>query len=177
MKEGNGDDLSPEYIPEDESSKFKEDDGCSGVESRESLGGIQDDKNGNATSTAEEKSLPKEEPSELKVSDVELYFNEEIQNESSNEVHEEERSSLIGVPKVEPREEGGFSRSQDATINREHLKNEANETNETTKNEVSNEQKHLEVAISDSRAEERWCETTIEANETRKNEVSNEEVR
>lgn len=25
MKEGNGDDLSPEYIPEDESEKFKED--------------------------------------------------------------------------------------------------------------------------------------------------------
>ncbi|XP_021810931.1 uncharacterized protein DDB_G0283697-like isoform X2 [Prunus avium] len=68
--------------------------------------------------------------------------------------------------------EGGFSRSEDTTINREHLKNEANET---IKNEVSNEQKHLEVAISDSRAEERWCETTIEANETRKNEVSNEE--
>ncbi|BFG26949.1 hypothetical protein CerSpe_132230 [Prunus speciosa] len=177
---------------------------------------IQDDENGNATSTAKEKSLPKEEPSELKVSDVELYFNEEIQKESSNEVHEEEQSSLIGVPKVEPHEdeegeryddsplgnqkttelkgttmeatnldietsekasdcapEGGFSRSEDTTINREHLKNEANET---IKNEVSNEQKHLEVAISDSRAEERWCETTIEANETRKNEVSNEEI-
>ncbi|XP_008230543.1 PREDICTED: uncharacterized protein LOC103329804 isoform X2 [Prunus mume] len=180
---------------------------------------IQDDENGNAASTAEEKSLPKEEPSELKVSDVELYSSEELQKESSNEVHEEERSSLIGVPEVEPHddEEGeryddsplgnqkttelkgttmeasnldietsenasdcapeeGFSRSQDATINREHLKNEANETNENIKNEVSNEQKHLEVAISDSRAEERWCETTIEANETRKNEVSNEEM-
>ncbi|XP_020414632.1 LOW QUALITY PROTEIN: uncharacterized protein LOC18781677 [Prunus persica] len=180
---------------------------------------IQDDENGNATSTAEEKSLPKEEPSELKVSDVELYSSKELQKESSNEVHEEERSSLIGVPEVEPHEdeegeryddsplgnqkttelkgttmeasnldietsenasdcapEEGFSRSQDATINREHLKNEANETNETIKNEVSNEQKHLEVAISDSRAEERWCETTIEANETRKNEVSNEEI-
>ncbi|CAL2250577.1 unnamed protein product [Prunus armeniaca] len=147
----------------------------------ESLGGIQDDENGNATSTAEE-------TSELKVSDVELYFNEEIQKENSNEVHEEERSSLIGVPKVEPREDGereryddspfgnqkttqlkgttmeasnldieisekasdcapeeGFSRSQDAMINREHLNNEANETNETIKNEVSNEQKHLEI--------------------------------
>ncbi|CAL2250579.1 unnamed protein product [Prunus armeniaca] len=183
---------------------------------------IQDDENGNAASTAEEKSLPKEEPSELKVFDVELYSSEELQKESSNEVHEEERSSLIGVPEVEPHEdeegeryddsplgnqkttelkgttmeasnldietsenasdcapEEGFSRSQDATINREHLKNEANEaneTNETIKNEVSNEQKHLEVAISDSRAEERWCETTIEANETRKNEVSNEEM-
>ncbi|BBH00448.1 hypothetical protein Prudu_010432 [Prunus dulcis] len=180
---------------------------------------IQDDENGNATSTSEEKSLPKEEPSELKVSDVELYSSKELQKESSNEVHEEERSSLIGVPEVEPHEdeegeryddsllgnqkttelkgttmeasnldietsenasdcapEEGFSRSQDATINGEHLKNEANETNETIKNEVSNEQKHLEVAISDSRAEERWCETTIEANETRKNEVSNEEI-
>ncbi|KAL6288108.1 hypothetical protein ACE6H2_012498 [Prunus campanulata] len=72
--------------------------------------------------------------------------------------------------------EEGFSRSQDAMINGEHLNNEANETNETIKNEVSNERKHLEVAISDSRAEERWCETTIEANETRKNEVSNEEL-
>ncbi|CAB4275299.1 unnamed protein product [Prunus armeniaca] len=162
-------------------SDTKEKDTGSEESDTESLGGIQDDENGNATSTAEE-------TSELKVSDVELYFNEEIQKENSNEVHEEERSSLIGVPKVEPREDGereryddspfgnqkttqlkgttmeasnldieisekasdcapeeGFSRSQDAMINREHLNNEANETNETIKNEVSNEQKHLEI--------------------------------
>ncbi|BFG26870.1 hypothetical protein CerSpe_131440 [Prunus speciosa] len=129
---------------------------------------IQDDEYGNATSKAEEKSLPKEEPNELKVSDVELYFNEEIQKESSNEVHEEERSSLIGVPKVEPHEDEEGERYDDSPLgnqkttelkgttmeaSREHLKNAANETNETVKKEVSNEQKHLEVAIFKGRRE------------------------
>ncbi|KAK9925353.1 hypothetical protein M0R45_033679 [Rubus argutus] len=105
---------------------------------------------------AEQRSIPNEEPRELNLSNLEFHF-QDTQRDNSNEVHEEEGCSLKEVPKVEPRDDE---------------EEEYVDSNETKKNEASNEERNLEVATSDSRAED-WCETTIEA----KIDVPNEEIK